>query len=295
MDALRGGRRVLASVLASSALLAGGLLLAAGAARAHSNPIGLIYHSLGISPPGANNFACKPSAQHPSPVVLVHGTLFDQTVTWNLLAPILEHAGYCVFALDYGHRGTQEVAQSAGELAAFIQRVLAATGAKRVSIVGHSQGGMMPRYYLEFMGGKPFVDKLVALAPSNHGTTLFLAPIVGQYGDCPACTEQVVGSSFLAQLNGVDQTPPPVFYTVIESKNDEIVTPYTSAFLPAEDGRVTNVLLQDKCPADISEHIAIPYDPVAIQWVLNALGRNGPADPFFMPDCLGISSLLGEL
>jgi triacylglycerol lipase len=253
--------------------------------------IGLLYQSPGISPPGANNFACKPTARHPDPVVLVHGTLFDQTLGWNLLAPLLEGAGHCVFALDYGHRATQPIEQSAAELAAFIDRVLAATGARRVSIVGHSQGGMMPRYYLEFMGGTAKVDKLIGLAPSNHGTTLALAGPVGQYGDCPACSEQVLGSAFLGQLNAGDQTPGPVDYTVIETSHDEIVTPFQSAFLPLEDGRVTNVLVQDRCPADLSDHIALPYDPVAIQWVLQALDRSGPADPGFSPDCTGLALL----
>ena len=39
-------------------------------------------------------------------------------------------------------------------------------------MVGHSQGGMMPRYYLKFLGGTAFVDDLVGMAPSNHGTTI---------------------------------------------------------------------------------------------------------------------------
>jgi hypothetical protein len=84
-----------------------------------------------------------------------------------------------------------------------------------------------------------------------------------------------------------------VTYTVIETSHDEIVTPYQSAFLPREGGRVTNVLLQNRCPADLSEHISISYDPVAIQWVLNALGRRGPANPRFRPDCRGLGTLLG--
>jgi triacylglycerol lipase len=95
-------------------------------------------------------------------------------------------------------------------------------------------------------------------------------------------------------LNAGDQTPRPVDYAVIESKHDEIVTPYTSAFLPPEDDRVTNVLLQHDCPADISEHVLVTDDPVAIQWVLAALASNGPADPSFKPDCTGLT-LLSEL
>ncbi len=266
---------------------------AAAWAGQSANPIGLLYQSTGISPPGANNWSCRPSARHPEPVVLVHGTLFDQTLTWNVMAPVLERAGYCVFALDYGHRATRPIGQSARQLAAFIDRVLKATRARRVSLVGHSQGGMMPRYYLKFLGGTRYVDDLIGLSPSNHGTTLPVAGPVGKYADCPACSQQVVVSAFLRRLNAGDQTPGPVSYTVIETSHDEIVTPYQSAFLPAEGGRVTNILLQHDCPADPAEHVTIPYDPVAIQWVLNALNRRGPADPDFHPDCTGLALLAG--
>jgi triacylglycerol lipase len=259
----RGALRalIIAGVAVACAMPPGGAQAATRSGTPNLNKlIGLLYQSPGISPPGANNWNCKPTASHPEPVVLVHGTLFDQTLTWNLLAPVLERAGYCVFALDYGHRATQPIGRSAHQLAAFITKVLRTTHAERVSLVGHSQGGMMPRYYLEFLGGTRHVDDLIGLAPSNHGTTLAAAGPVGKYGDCPACSQQVAGSAFLRKLNAGDQTPGPVSYTVIETSHDEVVTPYTSAFLPSEDGRVTNVLLQNDCPADLSEHVTIPYD-----------------------------------
>jgi hypothetical protein len=75
---------------------------------------------------------------------------------------------------------------------------------------------------------------------------------------------------------------------VIETNHDEVVTPYQSEFLPGPADRVTNVLLQDRCPSDPTDHVGIIYDPVAIQWALDALGRPGPADPNFMPDCSGV-------
>ena len=140
----------------------------------------------------------------------------------------------------------------------------------------------MPRYYIKFLGGARRVDDLVGLAPSNHGTTIPLAPMAGP--GCRACLQQVAGSKFLKHLNAGDQTPGDVSYTVIETSNDEVVTPYTSAFLPAGP-RTTNVLLQDDCPADPAEHVSIIYDPIALQLVENALGRPGPADPAFEPLC----------
>jgi triacylglycerol lipase len=56
------------------------------------------------------------------------------------------------------------------------------------------------------------------------------------------------------------------------------------AFLAAGP-KTTNVLLQTRCPVDLSDHLAIIYDPVALRWIQNALARPGPADPGFRPSC----------
>jgi pimeloyl-ACP methyl ester carboxylesterase len=264
--------RLLAGVVVAIGLMAA----PAGAAN---------YPSPGISPPGSNDWSCKPTAAHPEPVVLVHGTFEDMTVNWNVFSPKLKADGYCVFALDYGHRATDEIGQSAHQLSAFVDKVLSATGAAKVDIVGHSQGGMMPRYYIKNLGGDTKVDDLVGLSPSNHGTT---NPGAGSFSPqtCEACLEQQAGSSFITTLNSGDESPGPISYTQVETRYDEVVTPYTSAFL-APDTDVTNVLLQDKCPNDTSEHLAIANDPIALQWTENALGRSGPADPGFTPSCAG--------
>jgi triacylglycerol esterase/lipase EstA (alpha/beta hydrolase family) len=235
----------------------------------------------GPPPPGANDPTCKPASAHPYPVVLLHGTFFDMIASWNEIAPVLRANGYCPWALDYGFNATQDIPRSAGQLQTFVDQVLKTTGASKVDIVGHSQGGMMPRYYMKFLGGSAKVNDLVGLSPSNHGTT---NPLVGPVGvaGCVACVQQARGSAFMRNLNAGDETPGDVDYTVIETRYDEVVTPYNSEFLPP-DAHVTNVLLQSRCPADLTDHVGIIYDPVAIQWVLNALGRSGPADPTFKP------------
>jgi triacylglycerol lipase len=236
------------------------------------------------SPPGANDFACRPTAAHPSPVVLVHGTFEGAADNWLTVAPQIKAAGYCVFALDYGNRGTGDIPTSAGQLQHFVDTVLAATGAAKVSLVGHSQGGMMPRWYIKFLGGAAKVDDLVGLAPSNHGTTSPGALITGETF-CPACLQQSAGSDFLRTLNAGDETPGDVSYTVVETSHDEVVTPFTSAFL-APGPNTTNILLQDHCPADPVDHTQIHNDPVVLRWTLQALGRTGPADPSQPPRCI---------
>jgi hypothetical protein len=79
----------------------------------------------------------------------------------------------------------------------------------------------------------------------------------------------MVGSSFMAALNAGGDTVPGPSYTVIETHNDEVVTPYTSAFLSGP--AVTNIVLQNVCVLDQTDHLGIIYDRVALALVLNAL------------------------
>ena len=105
--------------------------------------------------------------------------------------------------------------------------MLDATGALEVSLVGHSQGGMVPRYYLKFLGGAAKVDDLVGLAPSNHGTysSVLLAPSAAF---CHSCTQQAADSPFLAALNAGDETPGEVSHTNVVTRHDLVVNPYRS-------------------------------------------------------------------
>jgi triacylglycerol esterase/lipase EstA (alpha/beta hydrolase family) len=294
---LRFARRLLVPGVAAAAAVLLGVAQAPPAAAA-SAPLPVNYNFLaGIaaaranpsaSPPGANNWSCRPSAQHPDPVVLVNGTGENMADGFSALSPLLVNNGYCVFAANFGGspgnllQGLGDIAQSAAELAAFVNQVLAAAGAAQVDLVGHSQGGMMPRYYIKFLGGAARVHTLVGLAPSNHGTTLDgLTSLLQTLGTllpgvpaaitsaCPACTEQIAGSAFLNNLNAGGDTVAGPTYTVIETKYDEVVTPYTSAFLSGSS--VTNITLQNQCALDFADHLAVIYDPVALNDVLNAL------------------------
>ncbi|TQK43400.1 triacylglycerol lipase [Streptomyces sp. SLBN-118] len=240
-----------------------------------------------LSPPGANDWSCRPDAAHPQPVVLVNGTFKTMAENWATLSPKLAAEGYCVFAFDYGDAATAPIPDSAAQLRDFVDTVRSGTGAKKVDLVGHSQGGMMPRYYVKFLGGATKVDDLVGIVPSNHGTSNPLALVAGATV-CPSCVDQTAGSELLTELNADPEAPVGPDYTQIATRYDEVVVPYTSSYLSGSDAYVTNALLQDACPLNTSEHDQAPKDLVVAQWVLNALGRSGPADPGFRPDCVPI-------
>lgn len=245
-------------------------------------------------PPGSDDWSCHPSAAHPNPVVLVHGLAANQADNWDYLAPILARQGYCVFSLTYGRNplapplrsqvgGLVTMERSAGELKAFVGRVRGATGASKVDIVGHSEGSLMPDYYVKFLGGAAVVDRYVGMTPLWDGTRLLgVSDIdgIGQrfgldpaYGPavaalCASCREFLHGSEFLRRLNsGGTPAVRGVDYTTVMTRYDELVQPYTSGRLAGAH----NVVLQDLCPADTSEHVAVAFDPVNAQVVLNAL------------------------
>lgn len=280
----------LATLAAATFALLGASLMGVPAAQADT---------IDVSPPGANDWSCKPSAAHPYPVVLVPGTFENMAKNWATMSPALKSQGYCVFALNYGATNgvdaTGPVAESARQLAPFVEKVLASTGARKVDLVGHSQGGMMPRYYLGFIGGADKVNHLVGIAPSNHGTRGLITPTpdavppatsVGG-SNCQACADQQAGSPFLTELNSIGDTVPGPAYTVISTTHDEVVTPYPSQFLAGPAQQVTNITIQDKCPADVIDHDQAPNDPVTQRLVSDALGQPAgrPGNPAYQPSC----------
>ena len=243
---------------------------------------------------GANDFSCKPSARHPNPVVLVHGLIATMGDNWGAMAPLLKNNGFCVFGLTYGRHpgmsyfgGLTKMEDSAVELDALVKHVLQATGAKKIDIVGHSEGTVMPRWWMSYMGGAKLVDRYVMLTPLWDGTKLAASDVLLSTGKalspdmeplaessfetlgCGSCPEFVHGSRYLADVDKVGKALGDVRYTDIVTKYDELVIPYTSGILTAP--RVTNFVLQDVCPTDYSEHAAVAFDPMAAQLMLNAL------------------------
>jgi len=275
--------------LALSAILVGTL---AGPAAAASFPVqpNIVAGALAAaanpdqSPPGTNNFACKPSAQHPFPVVLVPGTFSVMEDDFGALAPILANAGYCVFSLNYGGtpgsliQAIGPAAASAQQVAAFVAKVKQATGVAKVDLVGHSQGGLLGEYYLKVLGGASNVHTFVGLSPTTHGTTLdglanlaSFFPGANQFlgALCQACVDQEAGSTFLAPLDAGPIAQAGVHYTVIETLNEFVVTPVGSSFI--NEPGVTNEFVQSQCFNDTVDHADLAYDLVTIQDVFNAL------------------------
>lgn len=225
------------------------------------------------------------------------------TATWDTLARSLTADGYCVFALDYGRHlpgttenlldvaGGTDIETSSKVLAAFVERVRTATGARQVDIVGHSMGALSARQYLRFDGGTDStgpannaVHTLVTLGGTNQGTTFETnkqvrddAAAIGAPADQaiaaavgPAYAQQMVGSPFLTALNAGGDTRPGVEYVAIATRDDRIITPAESAFLTPGPA-VRNVWVQDDCPGLVVDHMGLTTSPRALWLIQTAL------------------------
>lgn len=240
----------------------------------------------GVSAPGVD-VACTPSAAHPVPVILLHGTRSDRTINWQYLGPQLVQLGYCVYSLDMPDRGAAPIAQSVAALASRVDEVLDETGADQVSLFGHSLGGVVARDYVLRGGGAEIVDDVIAMGTAHTG--YYTEPPGDQVDaafntSCPACWEQARGSTYMQGLNAGDMTPGSASYTSIITIHDGVALPIEAQYLP-EGPEVANVLLQDACPDHFVDHLGLALDPLARDWVANALHRRGPADLSRAVDC----------
>ncbi|KAF8942416.1 hypothetical protein BGZ47_006481 [Haplosporangium gracile] len=241
---------------------------------------------------GYNDWNCKP-LEGRRPVILVHATLFTKE-SWAIFGPAIAEQGYCVYSLTYGRYwktllpmvgAIAPAVDNAKEVGAFAEKVLEATGASQADFVGHSQGGVLPRYWVQYQGGKGKMHTMIGLSAINHGTSWQgLAPILEKLKGmvkfltfnvdivtkaAPALQDIMSTSKFVKDLNVHGETLPDVFQANIVTKYDEIVSPYKSSFQSGPG--VVNVVLQDLCEFAYVEHTLMVASKTTLRWVLNQL------------------------
>jgi triacylglycerol esterase/lipase EstA (alpha/beta hydrolase family) len=244
---------------------------------------------------GFNDWSCRPSAAHPQPLLLLHGLGGNGPGNYATLGPYLAGLGYCAYSPTYGEEfppfpvgGLVSIEQSSShEIAGVLDHILASTGASKVDIVGHSEGGFQSLYIPKVLQYSNKVARVVALAPPSHGTTFAglvgVAELLGiraqvdyvlnTFG-CPACDELITDGSAVSALNSGPIAQPGVAYTIIASRSDELVTPTSTAFV--NEPGVHNEYVQDSCPNDPVGHVGLAFDLDVSQLVANALD---PAHP----------------
>lgn len=165
--------------------------------------------------PHASNLPEAPSAADrvPYPVVLVHGFAGFSNFGWlgvayfNEIERAYREKGVVVSAPAMPPYNSSEV--RARYLAAAVDDVLAKTGAKKVHLIGHSQGGIDSRFLVNVMGYGDRVATLTTVSSPHRGT-----PVADQAQHVPPFFLQSV-FWMMASVNGA---PPGVDLGEIDSR-----------------------------------------------------------------------------
>jgi triacylglycerol lipase len=216
------------------------------------------------------------AASSRNPVVVVAG-LSGPAFAYEPFAARLRADGFQVYVYELPGLGFGDIAASAQALGGYVNGL----GFAKVDVVGHSEGGLVSRYWIKNLGGAAKVGRYVSLGTPQYGT--YVANIIAflGLGSClgiPACQQMTIGSSFLNQLNAGDDTPGAVRYTTVRTLEDELVRPVDNAEL--RDG-ATNVLVQSACPLRVVGHLGLVLDGTVYSIVRQAL-----TDAAIRPNCL---------
>lgn len=176
-------------------------------------------------------YAAERNARHP--VLLVHGYASSESA-WAPLRRALTEAGFGhIVSVNYNSLATDPRDVSA-ELTQQALRALAATGAPRVHLVGHSLGGLIVRYALAASAAlSSKTASAVTIASPHRGTSLArIAP-----GPCARIMRR--GRRSVQPEPGA---PRPVRWLTYYSDGDRIVPP-ASARLDDPRDRAANLLI----------------------------------------------------
>ncbi|MGN6722877.1 MAG: lipase family alpha/beta hydrolase [Marmoricola sp.] len=218
-------------------------------------------------------------------VLLVPGTTVTPAVefSWSYERAFNQQKRpWCAIALPSSAMGDIQIA---GEYVVYAIRTMHRLTGRKVQIVGHSQGGMVPRWALRFWPDtRLMVDDVIGMAPSNHGTVDAYALCLPVTGCAPAIWQQETNSHFYGALNSGAETFAGISYTNIYTVLDEVVVPNFnesgSSSLHTGAGQIANISVQSVCPGHITDHLLIGIsDPVAFALVMDALNHVGPAQP----------------
>lgn len=108
------------------------------------------------------------------PVLLVHGYISNYRV-WDKVARALHHAGHPVLAITLEPLFTS-IEDYTPQIQQAVQQLKQATGAARVTLVGHSMGGLVIRAWLR-RHGSAVVAKIITLGTPHQGTNSAAWPL----------------------------------------------------------------------------------------------------------------------
>jgi hypothetical protein len=159
-------------------------------------------------------------------MLLVHGFLATPGILGGLAAR-LSRMGYCTHDVDlggiFGRINVRPIEELARVVAERVEQLVHDHTRQRIDLVGHSEGGLVGRYYVQKLNGADRVRHLVTLGTPHRGTPwAYPGYVLGRV--LPSLAQMVPGSPLLRDLTD-GSFPAGVRLTSIYSRRDAICPP----------------------------------------------------------------------
>lgn len=226
---------------------------------------------------------------HETPVLYIHGVT-SRARAFRPNAERLRAEGFWVWGYDYGDMfapgfyGMGNLDSIIEDVHNNVDHVLAHTGAEKLDIVAHSQGGLMTKLFIA-NGGAPKVRRVVAMGANFHGTDVRgraarLSPFITKHPRAasllasPGVIQQLADSPWVHTRLNVPDTDPNIVYTSLYSPADMLVTPNETSILTAVGGAdVANIDVAEAYGGYAPRHALMERDPLFTELTLWGLTR----------------------
>lgn len=242
--------------------------MASGVVTAALYPLGFLDAG-----PGGRTRTGGPGASPSTPVLLVHGFMANKS-NWTFVERALRDVGFDrIHALNYSARRA-DVAELADVCVLRAHEVMAATGADRIHLVGHSLGGLVIRKAVQ-SGRLPEAASVVTVASPHGGVDL--AKLTGLTRSRNTIARQLrPGSEFLRTMWAEAVPMPDTRFVAYYSNLDLLVTGRRAMILePALSA--TNILMKDH------GHLSVMLAPSLARSIAHEFGAIDGLDGFGRP------------
>ncbi|MFK0250300.1 lipase family alpha/beta hydrolase [Amycolatopsis azurea] len=184
----------------------------------------------------------------------------------------LRAKGHPVCGISFPDNGGADLQLSA-EYVTYAVRKLNAESGRKVSMIGHSLGGVPGVWATQFwpdLAGK--VDDVISMGAPLNGTSTFGA--VCAIGLCSAAARQLSpGSRFVKKLQSTSLPSEPSYSSIWTAIDEWVIPSSSGTFLPG----AAHVGVQEVCPLRPLEHYTMALDGATFAIVSDALDNPGPA------------------
>ena len=216
------------------------------------------YHYLIVYFKSAKTSKLGPNNQ--PPILLLHGCIMRGGTLFFIQNQLQKDGWNPVYTWNY-MPPFKNIPYYAEKLKDKVDEILRRTTHTKITLICHSMGGLIARYYINFLEGKSSVDKLITLGTPHKGTQLW------SFSYNPCVLDMRPGSDFLKKLRAI---PLNIKVLSIYSSFDAIVLPYRNSILKRK-----NVVNKE---FDNLWHMRLIFSPKVYEEIRSFLLKDDPFD-----------------